>query len=222
MAALRPSVRRLLLVVPLVVAVGVVWVARTDDPLEPGALETSATLVALVEGPEALQPTPSLDAARADNLLPYEWPWFSDRVDTPPDAYVNGGELLAAIRRVPELAALPLLSAEQRSPGTGEEDARFRWAWIKFDDTEVISVATHVVSPGFATLANPGERLIDHAGGWAAISNEPGIIRVRYLRDDRVVDVGSQATPFNESQELSMDVDGLVAIAEQILTVYEG
>lgn len=154
--------------------------ASIDNDLERWAAEAQDRL-----GPTR-SPSTSLDAVEAAGLAPSEWPWFDDSVPTPEDAIAAAPELQAAIREVPELAALRLLSTREQIGDNGRYFG-IHSAWLKVDNTQLIKIHTQLLPAGTTVEYEPGETAMEILGGEAMVRAGEGDISARVIVGDRMV-----------------------------------
>jgi hypothetical protein len=168
-------------------------------------------------------PAPSLDAVRAADLRPYEWPWFAEGVPVPPDALANGADLVAALGEVPGLAGFKVLAGEHMYADEDGADTGIRSAWLAVGSDEVLRIVTQRLTPTMAIPIGQGIVVTSYGRGEAIIESEPGRVEVIYATSSRMVIMRQLAVgDFDRSVSLSMSSDDLLKLAAELAEVLEG
>ncbi len=229
--------RTVRIVIGIAVAVLLVGVAATAvanrsafQEVADHPADASATVVPDIEPPPTEDeptdvvinplPTPSLDAVREADLLPFEWPWFADGVPVPEDALANGEDFVSAIGKVPGLADFKVLSATRMEAEAEGLDLGIRKAWLRVGPDEVMRIGTQRLTTMMTIPIGQGEAVISYGAGEAVVSSEPWEERVLYVIPGRQVivelkAVGEHAIP------VSMTSDQLLELASDLAAVLE-
>lgn len=162
--------------------------------------------------------SPSLAAAQAQGLRVDQYPWFSDGVETPPDALLGAAELLDAVETVPVLSVLkPISGIATVFPD--EEDVGWRSVVLKIDDNHLVVIIKQRYVEGMV-IPLDGEPL-SYRGGEAMIGGKPGQRRVLLVKDGEMVIVRLQAVVPPIAEGIRIDHDELLDIADQLIAAHD-
>ena len=194
---------------------------------EPGPTPQDATIESgtarVIPGPAvviSIPPvSPSLDEVDRQGLSPQDWQWFSDVVATPSDALAGGADLVAAMKGVPALAELKVLSA-QALAFPDEEDLGWRGAWLKVSDHELLRVITQRLPADSVIPAVDGTR-VSYANGEAVTTSKPGQLSVILVVADQMAIVRLQAVDPLGAEYPAMTHSDLLEIAAGIIAAYQ-